>query len=88
MGCRAMKNLIDLLPMVRSKIESPVLIALGAPWPITQVVEALAGLKVTCFQMDFFQAQRLREKLFFSHILHPEPHTPHPIETPPGIRGA
>ena len=58
-----MKNLIDLLPMVRSKIESPVLIALGAPWPVTQVVEALAGLKVTCFQMDFFQAQRLREKL-------------------------
>ena len=58
-----MKHLIELLPTVRPKIESPVLIALGAPWPVTQVVAALADLRVTCFQMDFFQAQRLREKL-------------------------
>ena len=63
-----MKNLIELLPTVQSKIESPVLIVLGAPWPVTQVVAALAGQRVTCFQMDFFQAQRLREKLAQENI--------------------
>ena len=58
-----MKTALDLLPIVQSKIVSPVLIALGAPWPVTQLVGALLDHEVGCFQMDLFQAQRLREKL-------------------------
>lgn len=58
-----MQQLLELLPTVQSKIVSPVLIALGAPWPVTQFVAGLPGHTVTCFQMDAFQAARLREKL-------------------------
>src|SRR5262245_32936743 len=58
-----MKHLLDLFPVVADKVVPPVLIALGPPWPVTQLVVALDGKETTCFQMDVFQADRLREKL-------------------------
>src|SRR4051794_3466766 len=57
-----MKNLLELLPTVAAKVAPPVVVVLGSPWPVTQLVGAL-GVETTCFQMDHYQAARLREKL-------------------------
>lgn len=53
----------DLFPTVASKIVPPVLVVLGPPWPVTQIVGLLGGVDTTCLQMDVYQADRLREKL-------------------------
>lgn len=45
------------------RIAPPVLIALGPPWPVTQLAQALGLVDVTCLQFDVFAAARLREKL-------------------------
>lgn len=82
-----MKHLLDLFPVVADRVAPPVLIALGTPWPVTQLVGALrsawslppapesptpdaegepspdAQPLITCYQMDLFPADRLREKL-------------------------
>lgn len=58
-----MKHLLDLFPVVAERIRPPVAIALGPPWPVTQLVGALGGKEAVCFQMDVFVADRLREKL-------------------------
>ena len=58
-----MKHLLDLFPVVADKVAPPVLIALGPPWPTTQLVQALGGKETVCYQMDVYQADRLREKL-------------------------
>ncbi len=62
-----MKHLPDLFPVVRSRVVPPVCVALGPPWPVTQLVahirEAHPAGEVVCFQMDQFVGGRLREKL-------------------------
>lgn len=58
-----MKHLTDLFQTVSARVTPPVLIALGSPWPATQLVAALGDRSATCFQMDTFAAGRLREKL-------------------------
>ncbi|OWK36658.1 class I SAM-dependent methyltransferase [Fimbriiglobus ruber] len=58
-----MKHLLDLFPVAAGRVTPPVLIALGSPWPVTQLVGALGGVETVCFQMDVYVAARLREKL-------------------------
>lgn len=58
-----MKHLLDLFPVAADRVAPPVLVALGNPWPVTQLVGALGGVETVCFQMDVYQADRLREKL-------------------------
>ena len=58
-----MRHLTDLFATVSDRVRPPVLIALGSPWPVTQLVRELGDRPTTCFQMDVFAAGRLREKL-------------------------
>jgi 16S rRNA G1207 methylase RsmC len=58
-----MKHLLDLFPVIADKIVPPVAIALGSPWPVTQLVGAFGGKETVCYQMDLFPTARLREKL-------------------------
>jgi 16S rRNA (guanine1207-N2)-methyltransferase len=58
-----MKHLTELFPVVADKVVPPVLVALGSPWPATQLVLALGGKEAVCYQMDVFVADRLRAKL-------------------------
>lgn len=58
-----MKHLPDLFPVVADKIVPPVAIVLGSPWPVAQLVRCLNGVETVCYQMDVFQAERLRAKL-------------------------
>ena len=58
-----MKHLPDLFAAVADKVAPPVLVALGPVWPAVQLVQALHGQPVTCFQFDLYQANRLKEKL-------------------------
>jgi len=63
-----MKTLLELFPVVQSRVVPPVLIVLGSPWPVTQLVRELGDVPITCFQMDVFQAKRLREKLIENEL--------------------
>ena len=62
-----MKNLPRLYPVIASRVIPPICIALGPPWPVTQLVGKLRddhpNARIDCFQMDLFAAERLREKL-------------------------
>jgi len=58
-----MSNFLPLLDVVRSRIKPPVLIVLGAPRLVIEMVRHLQLPDTACFQMDLFQAQRLREEL-------------------------
>ena len=58
-----MKTLLDLFPAVADKVVPPVVIVLGSPWPVTQLVKELHRPDTVCFQMDTFAAGRLQEKL-------------------------
>ena len=58
-----MNHLPDLFPVVAEKVLPPVLIVLGSPWPATQLVQCVGNVEVDCYQMDVYQAGRLREKL-------------------------
>ncbi len=58
-----MKHLPDLFAVVADRVAPPVLVALGPVWPAVELVKALAGVPVTCFQFDLYQANRLKEKL-------------------------
>ncbi len=58
-----MKHLTELFPVVADKVVPPVLVALGSPWPATQLVAAVGGKEAVCYQMDVFTAERLRGKL-------------------------
>jgi 16S rRNA (guanine1207-N2)-methyltransferase len=63
-----MKHLLDLFPVVADKVVPPVLVALGSPWPVTQLVTAMNGKETVCFQMDVFAADRLRAKLAENNV--------------------
>ncbi len=60
-----MKYLTELFATVAHRVKPPVLIALGPPWPVANLVKAL-GLpetEVTCAQFDLHQTDRVRETL-------------------------
>ena len=60
-----MKHLTDLFATVAHRVKPPVCIALGPPWPVAQLVRALAlpESAVTCAQFDLHQAARVRDCL-------------------------
>ena len=73
-----MKHVVDLYPLVASKVVPPVLVVAGPVWPGTELVAAIHGRtvgmadpapadpsapEVVCFQYDVYQGERLREKL-------------------------
>ena len=62
-----MKYLSELLAVVADKVQPPVLVVMGSPWPVTQIVAAL-GVETVCYQQDVFQADRLREKLAENNV--------------------
>jgi 16S rRNA G1207 methylase RsmC len=49
--------------VVRLKARSPLAVVLGSPAEAAHCLNALAGLEITCYQMDLHQAERLREEL-------------------------
>jgi 16S rRNA (guanine1207-N2)-methyltransferase len=58
-----MSNFFPLLERAAARIQAPVLIVLGAPLLITELVRRLPFPKITCYQMDLFQAEKLRSEL-------------------------
>lgn len=60
-----MKNVNQLFATVAHRVKPPVLIALGPPWPVANLVKAL-GLpesEITCAQFDLHQTDRVNECL-------------------------
>jgi 16S rRNA (guanine1207-N2)-methyltransferase len=58
-----MKHLLDLFAVVAHRVQPPVCIALGPPWPVANLVQAIGGVSSTCVQFDLHQAARVRECL-------------------------
>ncbi len=60
-----MKHITDLFATVAHRVKPPVLVTLGPPWPVANLVKALALPKgeVTCVQFDLHQTDRVRECL-------------------------
>jgi 16S rRNA (guanine1207-N2)-methyltransferase len=58
-----MSNFFPLLECAAPRVHAPVLIVLGAPLLITELVRRLPFPEITCFQMDLFQAEKLRSEL-------------------------
>jgi 16S rRNA (guanine1207-N2)-methyltransferase len=60
-----MKHITDLFATVAHRVKPPVLVALGPPWPVANLVKALAlpESDVTCTQFDLHQTDRVRECL-------------------------
>lgn len=60
-----MKHLTELFATVAHRVKPPVLVALGPPWPVANVVKALAlpETEITCAQFDLHQTARVRECL-------------------------
>src|SRR5262245_19518805 len=60
-----MKHITELFATVAKRVKPPVLVALGPPWPVANLVKALAlpESEVTCAQFDLHQTDRVRECL-------------------------
>src|SRR5215213_15378 len=60
-----MKHITDLFATVAHRVKPPVLVALGPPWPVANLVKALAlpEAEITCAQFDLHQTDRVRECL-------------------------
>src|SRR5262245_42089770 len=60
-----MKHITELFATVAKRVKPPVLVALGPPWPVANLVKALAlpETEVTCAQFDLHQTDRVRECL-------------------------
>jgi 16S rRNA (guanine1207-N2)-methyltransferase len=60
-----MKHVTELFATVAHRVKPPVCVALGPPWPVANVVKALAlpEAEVTCAQFDLHQTDRVRECL-------------------------
>lgn len=50
----------DILP---AKARSPLVVVLGSPAEVVNLLSGLPGLEAACYQMDVFQAERLRAEL-------------------------
>jgi len=46
-----------------AKVRSPLVVVLGSPAEVVNLLSALPGIDATCYQMDVFQAERLRAEL-------------------------
>ena len=58
-----MAQFVSLFQAVASRVAPPVAVILGSPRPIGELVQAISAPPVVCYQMDLFQAERLREEL-------------------------
>src|SRR5262245_2484506 len=60
-----MKHITELFATVAHRVKPPVLVALGPPWPVANLVKALAlpETEVACAQFDLHQMARVRECL-------------------------
>lgn len=60
-----MKHITELFATVAHRVKPPVLIAIGPPWPVANLVKALnlPETEVTCAQFDLHQSDRVRETL-------------------------
>jgi 16S rRNA (guanine1207-N2)-methyltransferase len=58
-----MTNSFHDLTVVQNKIRPPVAVILGAPGEVVRLVTGLETPEVVCYQMDLYQADRLREEL-------------------------
>ena len=59
----AMSSFLDLLPVIRDKLQPPIALILGSTSLTAQLVAQLPAAEVVCYQMDLYQAARLREEL-------------------------
>lgn len=53
----------EVPPAVRDRARPPLAVVLGAPGEAARLVAALGGADATCYQMDLYQAERLRAAL-------------------------
>jgi 16S rRNA (guanine1207-N2)-methyltransferase len=53
----------EQLHVIRDKLSPPTAVVLGAPALVARLAAALAPAAVVCYQMDLYQADRLREEL-------------------------
>ncbi|HLW65490.1 MAG TPA: methyltransferase [Gemmataceae bacterium] len=58
-----MSNFFPLLEGAAARIQPPVLIVLGAPLLVVELVRRLGYSDTTCYQMDLFQAEKLSTEL-------------------------
>lgn len=58
-----MSQFLLLLETALPRVQPPVALVLGAPRLIAQIAERLDLTDTVCYQMDLFQAERLREEL-------------------------
>lgn len=58
-----MTSYLDLLAAVRERLSPPVAIILGSPASVATLAASLPTPEVVCYQMDLYQADRLREEL-------------------------
>src|SRR4051794_9323542 len=53
----------DVPEFIRGKVRPPLAVVLGSPAEVVNLLSALPDVEATCYQMDLFQAARLREEL-------------------------
>ncbi len=58
-----MFDILSLLAQVETKIRPPVGIILGSPHQAADLVARLSGPDLICYQLDLYQADRLREQI-------------------------
>jgi 16S rRNA G1207 methylase RsmC len=58
-----MSNFFPLLECAAARIQPPVVIVLGAPLLVVELVRRLGYPDATCYQMDLFQAEKMRAEL-------------------------
>jgi 16S rRNA (guanine1207-N2)-methyltransferase len=54
---------VDLFATVLNRVRPRVCIALGPPWPVANLVQAIGRPDTVCYQMDLHQAARVRDCL-------------------------
>ena len=58
-----MAEFLSLLHAAAHRVAPPVAVVLGAPRLVVELVNAIPSSHIACYQMDLFQADRLREEL-------------------------
>jgi 16S rRNA (guanine1207-N2)-methyltransferase len=53
--------------LVRTRARPPLVIVLGSPAEVVHLLDGLGGPEAVCYQMDLYQAERLREELAGRH---------------------
>src|SRR5207244_394331 len=56
-------NDLSFISVLRAKVRHPLVVALGAPREVATLLSELNQAAATCYQLDLFQAGRLREEL-------------------------